>query len=163
MASEISEIVEAFGDGEVDVANLVEELGDFRFYYQLALNSIGSNDQHVVDVNVKKLEKRYPEGTFSQDRAVNRDTAAERTILEAGAETMLIGSDALPSHFAVEGTGYTLGDLVRRAFENSGLTVEAWNTLSSKYRDVILCHELSNWRMRIFVEKVEEEASSPQK
>jgi hypothetical protein len=38
--------------------------------------------KEVMDINIKKLEARYPE-KFTEDKAINRDLEAERKILES--------------------------------------------------------------------------------
>jgi NTP pyrophosphatase (non-canonical NTP hydrolase) len=56
----------------LDVAHLVEELGDLRFYYQAALNMLGITDEHIQAANVEKLRKRYTSGTYSDKDAIAR-------------------------------------------------------------------------------------------
>lgn len=67
--------------GELDVAHWTEELGDGNFYQQMVQSALALTWEQVFQTNMNKLRKRYPDG-FSQDKAVNRDTAAERKILE---------------------------------------------------------------------------------
>lgn len=57
---------------ELDVENLIEELGDIRFYYQQILNMTGLTDADIVASNVKKLKKRYPSGRYTNFDATNR-------------------------------------------------------------------------------------------
>ncbi|QJI53386.1 MazG [Alteromonas phage vB_AcoS-R7M] len=54
---------------DLDVENLIEELGDIRFYYQQMLNMLGLNDQDIRAANMVKLMKRYPEGKYSDFHA----------------------------------------------------------------------------------------------
>jgi len=50
--------------------------------------------------------------------------------------SILIGTDSLPAHVDVGGdTSVALGDLVRAAHEESGLSVEQWNELPQVDRD----------------------------
>lgn len=68
---------------ELDKENLLEEFGDFRFYYAMGCDELGFSDEEVKDVNVKKQRKRYGE-KFSKEKAINRDLKQERDILEEG-------------------------------------------------------------------------------
>ena len=55
--------------------HLVIELGDLLWYVAQATQALGVDFDEVLATNVKKLEKRYPEGTFdiyfSGNRAAN--------------------------------------------------------------------------------------------
>jgi NTP pyrophosphatase (non-canonical NTP hydrolase) len=53
----------------VDRANIVEELGDLRFYMQALQNLLGITDQEVILNNAEKLRKRYPTGQYSDKAA----------------------------------------------------------------------------------------------
>lgn len=66
----------------IDDHNLVEELGDQRFYQQLVMNAIGLTPEWVDTVNRRKLQKRYDGLDFKADKALNRDLDAERKELE---------------------------------------------------------------------------------
>lgn len=51
----------------------------------------------------------------------------------------LLGSDVLPSQVWIARDTYVqLGDVVRRGFEETGMTVKQWNALDSLLRDSIL-------------------------
>lgn len=54
----------------------------------------------------------------------------------------LMGSSEHPATFDINGTTYTLGDVVLRAFQDSGVTVENWNELTDEQRatkiDIVL-------------------------
>lgn len=67
--------------GDIDIVNLVEELGDDAFYTALATLAGGIMGGEVVYRNVKKLAKRYKGGVFSVDEALNRNLIAEREAL----------------------------------------------------------------------------------
>lgn len=69
--------------GPVDKPNLLEEWGDFRWYKALGFDELGFTEEQEAETNIKKLEKRYG-GSFSVEKAMNRDLGAERTILEDG-------------------------------------------------------------------------------
>ena len=44
--------------------HLIIELGDIMWYVAQATNALGVSFNEVIERNVKKLEKRYPGGTF---------------------------------------------------------------------------------------------------
>lgn len=66
---------------EIDYVNLKEEIGDILWYISNFCNMLGWSLSDVMDLNIKKLETRYPE-KFTDDLAINRDLDAERDILE---------------------------------------------------------------------------------
>jgi len=55
--------------------HLIIELGDLLWYVAQATMALGISFDEVIATNVKKLEKRYPDGTFdiyfSENRAAN--------------------------------------------------------------------------------------------
>ena len=55
--------------------HLIIELGDIMWYIAHATQSLGVSFEDVIATNVKKLEKRYPSGSFdifySENRAEN--------------------------------------------------------------------------------------------
>lgn len=61
----------------LDKAHLVKELGDTLFYMSGLIDMIDSSWAEVMDVNIKKLEARYPDGGFDAARAINKDEVAE--------------------------------------------------------------------------------------
>ena len=61
----------------LDKTNLLEEMGDILWFLSLAADSLGFSLRNVMLANIAKLRKRYPEGSFSVDRANNRDTQLE--------------------------------------------------------------------------------------
>lgn len=65
----------------LDKVNLAEECGDILWYMSLALKDLGLSYEEVMDVNIKKLKKRFPE-KYTDENALNRDLDAERKILE---------------------------------------------------------------------------------
>lgn len=64
-----------------DHNNWLEERGDLEFYAEMADHALNFEKLQVIKANIDKLMKRYPNG-FSQDRAVHRDTAAEKQVLD---------------------------------------------------------------------------------
>ena len=55
--------------------HLIIELGDIMWYVAQATQALGISMEQVLDGNIRKLSKRYPEGTFdvyySENRAAN--------------------------------------------------------------------------------------------
>lgn len=73
-----------FGGKTLDEINVVEELGDAQWYMALAASELGVTLEKVQEINISKLKLRYPE-KFTEDKAVNRNVKAERTLLEGAA------------------------------------------------------------------------------
>lgn len=86
--TEATELLEAIvkcsgGTTELDRTNFIEELGDHEFYLAMAYRKLGVTPNQVKQINYDKLLERFPE-KFCSDKAINRDTQAERKILEDG-------------------------------------------------------------------------------
>lgn len=86
MATEAGEVLDALKKSiiygrPVDVANILEEAGDEKWYLALLLRTIGSTDREAGEKNIKKLLIRYPE-KFSGEQAVTRNVALERAVFE---------------------------------------------------------------------------------
>ena len=67
----------------LDPVNVKEELGDLMWYINIVCSELNITLEQVMEANIAKLEKRY-EGGFTEQKAINRDTGTERTILENG-------------------------------------------------------------------------------
>ena len=52
--------------------HLIIELGDIMWYVAQATQALGVDFEEVLEMNVKKLEKRYPGGSFSIHKSENR-------------------------------------------------------------------------------------------
>lgn len=65
---------------EMDVVNAREEIGDILWYVAMLANCLGTTIAEEQQRNLAKLRARYPD-RFTDDRAVNRDLAAEREVL----------------------------------------------------------------------------------
>lgn len=52
--------------------HLMRELGDIAWYWVSACRALGVDPNSVILENVKKLESRYPGGTFDVSRSENR-------------------------------------------------------------------------------------------
>jgi NTP pyrophosphatase (non-canonical NTP hydrolase) len=75
-----------FENKELDLVNLQEENGD-AFWYQAIMHDVmGKTFEQTQDQNIDKLQRkanaRYKNGKFTENEAINRDTLAEREILE---------------------------------------------------------------------------------
>jgi len=55
----------------LDEKKLLNELGDVRYYLELALSVLNKDIKDIEEMNSDKLRKRYPEG-FSERAAVER-------------------------------------------------------------------------------------------
>lgn len=68
---------------ELDETNIKEEVGDCLWYLALICNALRLDLDGIMDANIAKLKKRYPE-KFCQDRAKeeNRDRAAEAKVVD---------------------------------------------------------------------------------
>lgn len=70
---------------DIDITNLVEELGDSNWYEALALDEVNVPFEIVFDTNIRKLKLRYP-NKFTEKEALNRNLEAERKLLEERAQ-----------------------------------------------------------------------------
>ena len=90
MMTELGELVDsykkhyAYGK-ELDMINVMEEMGDIMWYWANMCNITGINAEASLQVNIDKLKARYPE-KFNEELAVNRDLEREREILRNGYE-----------------------------------------------------------------------------
>lgn len=84
-AGEIADYIKKviFNGKQLDSDHLVEEIGDQMWYLNLLVTSLGHSWSHVLEVNVAKLEARYPKGKFDAYRSLNRDLAAEKAAMRA--------------------------------------------------------------------------------
>jgi len=82
-AGELAEVVLAnLRDGEpLDKVNIMEEIGDGYWYSAIPMNMWGWSMDQVLQANIDKLKKRYPQG-WTQEDALNRDLPGERKTLE---------------------------------------------------------------------------------
>jgi NTP pyrophosphatase (non-canonical NTP hydrolase) len=77
IASEAGELVDAIKKrciyGKVlDIENVIEELGDLRFYMEALMNVLDISDREVLQYNANKLAKRYKSFTYSNEAAIAR-------------------------------------------------------------------------------------------
>lgn len=52
--------------------HLIIELGDIMWYVAQATQALGISMEEVLDTNIRKLAKRYPDGTFDSYYSENR-------------------------------------------------------------------------------------------
>ena len=57
---------------ELDKAHLAKELGDVAWYLALTSHALGLTLEEVLEHNIEKLRKRYPEG-FSAEKSLHRE------------------------------------------------------------------------------------------
>ena len=57
---------------ELDIENLIEELGDLCFYFQGMLNLLGLDVEFIKRINQDKLSKRFPNIAYSDLHAQAR-------------------------------------------------------------------------------------------
>jgi NTP pyrophosphatase (non-canonical NTP hydrolase) len=55
-----------------NVEHLKKELGDVLWYWMQGCIALGVDPQEVILTNIKKLESRYPGGSFSVEMSENR-------------------------------------------------------------------------------------------
>jgi NTP pyrophosphatase (non-canonical NTP hydrolase) len=77
VAGEAGELADAIKKAWVygkplDRDNVIEELGDLRFYMQALQLLLGITDAEVIGHNSAKLEARYPDGVYSNQAAIAR-------------------------------------------------------------------------------------------
>ena len=57
---------------EENVFHMKRELGDICWYLAQAFMALDTNFDEILDMNIEKLSKRYPEGTFNEYFSENR-------------------------------------------------------------------------------------------
>ena len=72
-----------FNNKPLDAAHVIAEVGDLVWYLNLLVSSLGTTWDHVLSVNIAKLEARYPDLKFDVERCLNRDLAAEKAAMES--------------------------------------------------------------------------------
>ena len=73
-SGEVADIVKKFRfqGHDLDFEHIAKELGDIAWYLAVGAYSIGYDLEKILQMNVDKLENRYPDG-FSTDRSLHRD------------------------------------------------------------------------------------------
>lgn len=72
-AGEVADMVKKhiFHGHDLNLDELVKELGDVCWYLALLCTTINVSIEEVLTRNIEKLEERYPEG-FSESASINR-------------------------------------------------------------------------------------------
>jgi NTP pyrophosphatase (non-canonical NTP hydrolase) len=86
-AGEVVDIVKKhiYYGKDLDRIKVLEEMGDIFWYANFIIHLLDSSWGEVFDMNIKKLEKRYPNLRFEAEHAINRDVGAEQDAMRAGA------------------------------------------------------------------------------
>ncbi len=114
---------------ELDVTNLVEELGDDAWYGALLrdcitiLRGTPVTQEEIQTLNINKLKARYPD-KYTHLNALERDLDSERVVLERGREIgreldrVVVGMSPVDTHLTPdEAYGEGWNDGVRQAME----------------------------------------------
>lgn len=91
--TESVELLEAYQiasqQGEYDKTNIKEELGDIYWYLAIIISAAGGDWENILKTNISKLQLRNQKTAtaselvgFNADSTINRDTIAERKLLE---------------------------------------------------------------------------------
>jgi len=56
----------------LDLANVIEELGDLEFYMQAVRRTVGCTREETLVANMKKLAIRYKNHLYSDQQAIDR-------------------------------------------------------------------------------------------
>ena len=60
-----------FQGHDLDRDKLIDEAGDVAWYLALLASALGVSLEEIMQKNVDKLKKRYPDG-FDKDKSINR-------------------------------------------------------------------------------------------
>lgn len=73
-SGEVADLVKKhrFQGHDIDIEHIAKELGDVAWYLAVGAYAIGYDLETILQMNVDKLEARYPDG-FSTDRSLHRD------------------------------------------------------------------------------------------
>ena len=64
---------------EMDLENVIEELGDLEFYMSKIRQIVGITREEILKQNIDKLSIRYAKGKYSNDQAQERADKGEST------------------------------------------------------------------------------------
>jgi len=70
------------GVQHIDEVGFGEEIADVAWYQAIAVDTLGLDMDKLLEANIAKLKARFPE-KFDAALAINRDTDAERAVLES--------------------------------------------------------------------------------
>ena len=102
---------------KLDLVNVVEEIGDGKWYMAVLAHAIGYQWGDDEAINVNKLRARFPD-KFTEQGANTRDLDGERAILERGTEAstetrMRLAAEAASMSYGEEDTPSTNASLAR--------------------------------------------------
>jgi len=77
LAGEVGEVIDALKRHSIygkplDRTNVIEELGDIEFYLEGIRAALDISRDRVIEANIAKLRKRYPEGVYTNVAAIVR-------------------------------------------------------------------------------------------
>lgn len=77
LAGEVGELLDAIKkmtcyNQEIDMENVVEELGDIEFYLEGIRSTLGVSRNLTLKANINKLSVRYPNLNYSNEKAKQR-------------------------------------------------------------------------------------------
>lgn len=77
VAGEAGELIDALKRHAIygkalDRDNVIEELGDLEFYLEGIRQSLDISRDRVIESNIAKLRKRFPEGSYTNHAAIQR-------------------------------------------------------------------------------------------
>ena len=77
VSGEAGELIDAIkkytmNQRELDLVNVIEEIGDIYFYLQGMEAALGLTREEILRRNIVKLNERYSEGSYSNEQAKAR-------------------------------------------------------------------------------------------
>lgn len=107
LSTETGELLDAVKKATIygqplDLTNIREELGDIEFALAMVRNTLGFSRASIIEGNMNKLNKRYPEG-YSDDKAKERADKQDESTEE-------------PSADAIDAIGSLLDHIVKEVF-----------------------------------------------
>ena len=84
---EVGELVDAvkkhvYYGKELDLANVIEELGDIEYYLEALSQNLGLSRENILTKNLDKLNKRYPNEVFTNEAAIARADKEDTIIFD---------------------------------------------------------------------------------
>ena len=73
-SGEVADLVKKsiFQGHPLDRGHIAEELGDCLWYVSITAYAVGYNLDTIMQMNISKLQKRYPDG-FDSERSIHRE------------------------------------------------------------------------------------------
>lgn len=124
LSTEANEFLDAmkkylFYGAPLDEVNIIEELGDGNWYEGLAINTLETTFEHILERNIAKLKARY-KGKFNEEGAVNRSLETERKALETLSKPNYCGVYLNGQHRCLLLEGHILGGEPNHKFKVNG-------------------------------------------